>query len=72
MSLKSIIFSPRHKFALTKLRISAHKLHIETGGYKKYDKVTKAYVNTPKEERTCSSCTNKIEDEYHFLLALVI
>ena len=25
----------RHKAALTKLRISAHKLHIETGRYKK-------------------------------------
>ena len=58
----------RHKSALTKLRISAHRLHIETGRYKKYDKVSKTYINTPREERTCSSCTNKIEDEYHFLL----
>ena len=57
----------RHKSALTKLRISAHRLHIETGRYKKYDKVSKTYINTPREERTCSSCTNKIEDEYHFL-----
>ena len=57
----------RHKSALTKLRISAHRLHIETGRYKNYDKVSKTYINTPREERTCSSCTNKIEDEYHFL-----
>ena len=28
----------RNKSALTKLRISAHKLHTETGRYKKYDK----------------------------------
>ena len=41
--------------------------HIETGRYKKYDKVSKTYVNTPREERSCSSCTNKIEDEYHLL-----
>ena len=25
------------------------------------------YVNTPREERTCSVCVNEIEDEYHFL-----
>ena len=29
--------------------------------------MSKTYINTPREERTCSSCTNKIEDEYHFL-----
>ena len=32
----------QHKAALTKLRISAHKLHIETGRYKKYDKELKS------------------------------
>ena len=57
----------RHKSALTKLRISVHKLHIETARYKKYDKVSKTYINTVREVRTCSSCTNKIEDEHHFL-----
>ena len=57
----------RHKSDLRKLRINAKKLHIETGRFKKYDKVSKTYINTPREERTCSSCTNKIEDEYHFL-----
>ena len=57
----------RHKSALTKFRISAHKLHIETGRCKKYDKVLKTYINTPREERTFSSCTNKIEGEYYFL-----
>ena len=30
----------RKKSSLTKLRISAHKLHIETGRYKKCDKVS--------------------------------
>ena len=57
----------RHKSALTKLRISAHKLHIESGTYKKFEKFSKTYVNTPREERTCSSCTDKVEDEYDFL-----
>ena len=32
--------------ALTRLRISAHSLHIETGRYKRYDKELKAYTNT--------------------------
>ena len=31
----------RHKSTLTKLRISAHKLHIEIERYKNYDKVSK-------------------------------
>ena len=37
-----------HKNALTRLRISAHSLHIETGCHKRYDKDLKAYTNTPK------------------------
>ena len=57
----------RHKPASTKQKISTHKLHIETGRYKKYDKVSKTYINAPREERTCSTCTIKIEDECHFL-----
>ena len=45
--------------ALVKLRISSHKLRIETG---RYDKI-------PREERLCNLCnSNKIEDETHFLL----
>ena len=48
---------------LTKLRISAHDLNIETG----------RYTNTPRDERTCEWCkivlsTNIVEDELHFLL----
>ena len=42
----------RHKSVLPKLRISAHKLHIETGRYKKYDKVSKTYIDT-KGEQLC-------------------
>ena len=42
--------------ALTKLRLSDHKLMIEEGRRKR-----------PREERKCKTC-NKIEDEIHFLL----
>ncbi len=47
---------------ITKLRISAHSLEIETGRHN----------NTPREERICSWCkitlgTDNIEDESHFL-----
>ena len=56
-----------HKNALTRLRISAHRLHIETGRHRRYEKELKAYVNTPKEERKCCTCPEEIEDEYHFL-----
>ena len=42
-----------------KLRISSHKLRIETG----------RYDNIPRDERLCSLCNcNKIEDETHFSL----
>ena len=65
--LDIIITDRRHKAAYAKLRISAHKLHIEVGRYKKYDSKLHKYVNTPREERTCSKCKDKVEDEYHFL-----
>ena len=45
---------------LTKIRISAHSLAIETGRYSK-----------PKilaSERYCKLCKDKVEDEVHFLL----
>ena len=45
---------------LTKLRISAHPLYIETGRYSK--------PPTPKEKRLCCSCRLFIEDEKHFVL----
>lgn len=45
---------------LTKLRISAHPLYIETGRYSK--------PPIPKEKRLCCSCRLFIEDEKHFVL----
>ena len=44
---------------LTKLRLSNHKLRIETG---RHDKL-------PKEQRTCELCNNGIEDEIHFMVS---
>ena len=44
---------------LTKIRISAHNLAIESGRHKKI----------PRDQRLCTSCTNAtVEDEVHFLL----
>ena len=45
---------------LTKLRISAHPLAIETGRYSK--------PKTPHNERCCKFCKDQVEDESHFLL----
>ena len=53
------IKSTEKRKALTRLRISNHKLRIETGRHQ----------NIPREERICENCAlNKIEDEKHFLL----
>ena len=49
----------RSRKTLVKLRISSHKLRIETG----------RYDNIPREERLCNLCNcNRINDETHFLL----
>jgi len=48
---------------LTKLRISAHRLRLETGRYGR--------SRIDRSERTCTVCSNQaneIEDEYHFVL----
>ena len=45
---------------LTKLRISAHQLYVETGRY--------CNPSIPRENRFCFHCKNIVEDEKHFLL----
>ena len=45
---------------LTKLRISAHALHIETGRYSR--------PPVPRDKRVCYSCKQFIENEEHFVL----
>ena len=55
----SLNFEDRNKF--TKLRTSAHCLHIETGRYTR--------PPTPVDDRVCPICKNDtIEDEEHFLM----
>ena len=45
--------------ALTKLRVSSHKLRIETGRYGRN--------RIERHERLCELCTSgQVEDEYHF------
>lgn len=50
----------KFRFAFTRLRLSAHRLAIETGRWHKPNKI-------PRNDRKCSHC-NKLEDEFHFLL----
>ena len=53
------VTNTRHRIALTKLRLSNHKLAIETGRYSRpFKKPT---------ERTFPICKIEMEDEYHFL-----
>jgi len=48
------------RICITKLRVSSHRLHIESGRWSKP-------VVTPVENRTCFFC-DKLEDEYHFIM----
>ena len=53
------VTNKRHRIALTKLRLSNHKLAIETGHYSRPLK--------KPAERICPICKIEMEDEYHFL-----
>jgi hypothetical protein len=54
-------FPPRKTVLfLTKLKLSAHSLAIETGRYCK--------PTIPANERFCKACKDKVEDEHHFLI----
>lgn len=55
----SIISIKKHRNALAKLRLSDHKLKIQSG------RQTKPI--TPRELRVCKFCPNIVEDEAHFL-----
>jgi hypothetical protein len=55
----SVIGNFDHRRCLTKLRISAHRLHIETGRHQ----------GIPPHQRLCGQCdSGEVEDEIHFLL----
>ena len=50
----------KYRQAVTKLRISAHRLPVETGRYN----------NVPYNDRLCKHCDiNEIGNEYHFLMS---
>ena len=58
-----MIKNRNQRCSLTRLRISAHSLHIETGRYTRP-------VSTPISSRICKYCSDSaIDDEAHFLLA---
>jgi hypothetical protein len=50
----------KFRYDFTRLRVSAHRLNIETGRWHKPNKI-------PRNERKCIFC-NCLEDEFHFLL----
>ena len=51
-----------HRRSFSKLRISSHSLHIETGRYNS--------PKTPVDQRLCTICNSgEIEDEQHFMLS---
>lgn len=53
-----VVDNDKHRIALSKFRLCAHSLEIETGRYNK----------TPRENRICKLCnTSMVESEYHFL-----
>ena len=47
-------------YAFTRLRLSSHRLEVETGRWHKPNAI-------PLENRVCSTC-RELEDEYHFML----
>jgi hypothetical protein len=49
-----------HRSFLTKIRISAYSLNIETGRYN----------STPHKQCLCKFCTSSVEDEKHFYITL--
>ena len=49
----------KHRQAVTKLRISSHRLSVESGRYN----------NIPFDERTCKLCNlNEVGNEQHYLM----
>lgn len=59
----------KQRSLITKFRISAHQLRIETGRYEKKKNKDGKISQLVREERICMHCNmSKIEDEFHFLL----
>ena len=51
----------QHRISMSRLIVSSHSLHVETGRWRRPNP-------TPPEERFCPNCPRKIEDEYHFIM----
>ena len=54
------IYVKKYRQALSRLRLSSHRLAIETGRWSGPTRI-------PLDERRCQIC-DKLEDEYHFIL----
>jgi hypothetical protein len=55
-----ILITRSERSLMTKIRVSAHSLAIETGRYSR--------PKIPASERFCKFCKNVMEDEKHFIL----
>ena len=63
------LLSFHDRVALTKFRISAHRLRIQTGRYQKTADINGQLKILDRSERLCPRCTlDKIEDEFHFIM----
>ena len=58
-----IVSTEKLRIALSRLRLSSHRLEVETGRWVKPNAI-------PMENRLCSTC-QKLEDEFHFVLECV-
>ena len=63
-SYLSQVKNRKHRIALTKLRISDHKLMIEEGREKR--------PIIPREERKCPTCLHTVENEEHFITTCLL
>lgn len=58
-----IVTIDKFRYALSRLRVSSHRLEVEVGRWAKQNRV-------PLEERLCTTC-QKLEDEFHFVLECI-
>ena len=59
----NVITNPAHRISVTRLRVGAHALRIQTGKYENKG------ASIPVQEQTCLICNrNYIEDKQHFLM----
>ncbi|KAL4236926.1 hypothetical protein ACF0H5_005312 [Mactra antiquata] len=56
----NILNITKFRYSMARLRVSSHRLHIETGRWNKPR-------STPINERVCTNC-HILEDEFHFIL----